>query len=213
MTLPALARTEIAGDVAAAVARVPAGPGVGQLLGPEGRSLVIGPASSLRRWAASNLGMGKPPAPGRRPKTNLAPVATALAWVETDGPFLQRLVFERLMAPLVPLASRRDLKPPAFLLLDEAERFPRVALRARDADRAKLFGPFRDRRAAERARDLVRWGPVIAGLFAALATLASLTVLGLAIGLSSYTAGDQASSFGIGAGIWGAISALIASVP
>ena len=155
MTPPALARTEIAGDVAAAVARVPAGPGVGQLLGPEGRSLVIGPASSLRRWAASNLGLGKPPAPGRRPKTNLAPVATALAWVETDGPFLQRLVFERLMAPLVPLASRRDLKPPAFLLLDEAERFPRVALRARDADRAKLFGPFRDRRAAERARDAV----------------------------------------------------------
>ena len=64
--------------------------------------------------------------------------------------------------------------------------------------------------AAERPRDLVRWGPVIAGMFAALATLATLTVLGLAIGLSSYTAGDQASSFGIGAGIWGAISALIA---
>jgi hypothetical protein len=64
--------------------------------------------------------------------------------------------------------------------------------------------------AVERPRDLVRWGPVIAGLFAALATLATLTVLGLAIGLSSYNAGDQASSFGIGAGVWGAISALIA---
>jgi hypothetical protein len=62
----------------------------------------------------------------------------------------------------------------------------------------------------DRPRDLVRWGPVIAGLFAALATLAALTVLGLAIGLSSYNVGDQASSFGIGAGIWGAISALIA---
>jgi hypothetical protein len=64
--------------------------------------------------------------------------------------------------------------------------------------------------AVERPRDLVRWGPVIAGLFAALATLATLTVLGLAIGLSSYNTGDQASTFGIGAGIWGAISALIA---
>lgn len=61
----------------------------------------------------------------------------------------------------------------------------------------------------ERPKDLVRWGPVIAGLFAALATLATLTVLGLAIGLSAYNAGDPASNFGIGAGIWGAISALI----
>jgi hypothetical protein len=61
----------------------------------------------------------------------------------------------------------------------------------------------------ERSKDLVRWGPVIAGLFAALATLATLTVLGLAIGLSAYDPGDPGSSFGIGAGIWGAISALI----
>jgi hypothetical protein len=61
----------------------------------------------------------------------------------------------------------------------------------------------------ERPKDMVRWGPVIAGLFAALATLATLTVLGLAIGLSAFDAGDQASSFGIGAGIWGAITALI----
>jgi hypothetical protein len=153
--LPALARTEIAGDVAAAVSRVPKGPGVGQVLGPDGHNLVIGVASSLRRWAAGHLGMGKPPVPGRRPKTNLAPVATALAWVEADAPFRQRLLYERLMAPLVPLPSRRDLKPPAFLHLDEADRFPRLALRAKDPDRSRLFGPFRDRKAAERARDAV----------------------------------------------------------
>jgi hypothetical protein len=153
--LPALARTEIAGDVAAAVSRVPAGPGVGQVLGPDGRSLVIGLASSLRRWAAGHLGMGRPPLPGRRPKTNLAPVATALAWIEADAPFRQRLLYERLMAPLVPPSSRRDLKPPAFLHLDEGDRFPRLALRAKDADRSRLFGPFRDRKAAERARDAV----------------------------------------------------------
>jgi hypothetical protein len=61
----------------------------------------------------------------------------------------------------------------------------------------------------ERPKDLVRWGPVIAGLFAALATLATLTVLGLAIGLSAYDPGDPANNFGIGAGVWGAISALI----
>ncbi len=57
--------------------------------------------------------------------------------------------------------------------------------------------------------DLVRWGPIIAGIFAALSTLAALTVLGIAIGAASFDPGDQASSFGIGAGIWGAISALI----
>jgi len=58
--------------------------------------------------------------------------------------------------------------------------------------------------------DRVRWGPIFAGLCAALSTLAVLAVLGLAIGLSSYTPGQPASNFGIGAGIWGAISALIA---
>ena len=155
MPLAALAGTEIAGDVAAALARVPAGPGVGQLVGPDGRSLVVGTASSLRRWAAGHLGMGKPPAPGKRPRTNLAPVAAAIAWVEADAPFRQRLLYERLMAPLVPLAARRDLKPPAFLHLDPGARFPRVSVRGKDADRAHLFGPFRDRRDAERAREAV----------------------------------------------------------
>lgn len=59
-------------------------------------------------------------------------------------------------------------------------------------------------------KDLVRWGPVLAGLFAALATLVTLGVLGLAIGLATYDPGDPARNFGIGAGIWGAISALLA---
>jgi hypothetical protein len=153
--LPALARTDFAGGVAAAVARVPAAPGVGQLLGADGRSLVVGTASSLRRWAAGHLGMGKPPAPGKRPRTNLAPVAAAIGWVETDGPFRQRLLYERLMASLVPLAARRDLKPPVFLHLDPTVRFPRLSVRVRQADRSRLYGPFRDRRAAERAREAV----------------------------------------------------------
>ncbi len=58
--------------------------------------------------------------------------------------------------------------------------------------------------------DRVRWGAVLAGLFAALSTMALLSVLGLAIGFSSVDAGDQVSDFGIGAGIWGAIVALAA---
>jgi hypothetical protein len=47
-------------------------------------------------------------------------------------------------------------------------------------------------------------------LFATLSTLAVLGVLGLALSLSSYDAGEPARNFGIGAGVWGAISALIA---
>lgn len=58
--------------------------------------------------------------------------------------------------------------------------------------------------------DRVRWGSIIAGLFAALSTLAVLTVLGIAVAGSSYDPGDNARNFGIGAGIWGAISMLLA---
>jgi hypothetical protein len=58
--------------------------------------------------------------------------------------------------------------------------------------------------------DRVRWGPIIAGLFTALSVLALLGVLGLAVGFSSYDAGDRMRNFGIGAGVWGAVSALLA---
>jgi len=58
--------------------------------------------------------------------------------------------------------------------------------------------------------DRVRWGPILAGLFAALSTLAVLGVLGAAIAGSAYDPGDSGRAFGIGAGIWGALSALLA---
>jgi len=58
--------------------------------------------------------------------------------------------------------------------------------------------------------DRVRWGPIFAGLFAALSTLAVLSLLGLAIGASAFDPGDRASGFGIGAGIWGGLSMLLA---
>lgn len=58
--------------------------------------------------------------------------------------------------------------------------------------------------------DRIRWGPIIAGLFTALSTLALLSVLGLAIGLSNADTGDRLRDFGLGAGIWGAISSLLA---
>jgi hypothetical protein len=58
--------------------------------------------------------------------------------------------------------------------------------------------------------DRVRWGPILAGLFAAMSALTLLSVLGLAIGLSAWDPGDNARNWSIGAGIWSIISALIA---
>jgi hypothetical protein len=58
--------------------------------------------------------------------------------------------------------------------------------------------------------DRVRWGAVLAGLFTTISTFILLSILGLAIGASAFNPGDDLADFGTGAGIWGAISALIA---
>ncbi|HXB54386.1 MAG TPA: hypothetical protein VN461_06355 [Vicinamibacteria bacterium] len=138
-------------DLAAFLARLPGAPGVGQILGPDGSNLVIGRTSSVRRWAASHLGAG-PRRPGQRPPTDLRSLATAVGYAPTTSAFHQRLRYERLMAIHVPPAARRDLKPPAFLHLDPEVRFPRVTIRDAEAGGRALFGPFRNRRAAERTR-------------------------------------------------------------
>jgi hypothetical protein len=142
------------GDLPARLLEVPTAAGVGQILGEEGRSLVIGRPSSLRRWAASHLGLGRPSRRGGRPPTDLRPVARALSVAPTTSAFHQRLVFERLMARYVPSGARRDLKPAAYLHLDPTERFPRLTVRAAvppASTLAGLFGPFRNRPAAARA--------------------------------------------------------------
>ncbi len=54
------------------------------------------------------------------------------------------------------------------------------------------------------------WGAIFAGLVTALGVMVLLSVLGLAVGLSSVDSDDQPGNFGLGAGIWGGISALIA---
>ena len=157
MPLQALATVSLAGGVKAALEQVPAAAGVAQLLGPGGQNLVLGTASNLRRWAAARLGKGPGPAiAGRRPKTDLSGIATAIAWTTTRGPFHQRLTYERLAAPLVPASARRDLKPPAFLHLDPGDRFPRVSVHGAEEAGSHHFGPFRDRKAAEKARDAVQ---------------------------------------------------------
>ena len=157
MTPGALARIALAGEPEPALAAVPPRPGVGQILGPEGRNLVLATTQNLRKWAGAQLGHApkrREGAPARRPRTNLAGIATAVSWMETDGPFRQRLAYERLSASLVPPPKRRDLKPAAFLHLDPNERFPRVSVRG--PGEGPLYGPFRDRRAAEKARDALQ---------------------------------------------------------
>lgn len=61
-----------------------------------------------------------------------------------------------------------------------------------------------------RSADQVRWGPILAGLFTAITTLVVLSLLGLAIGVAAVDAANPLSGLGVGAGWWGAISALIA---
>ena len=66
------------------------------------------------------------------------------------------------------------------------------------------------------ARDRVRWGPIWAGLFTALTTMIILSLLGVAIGLTAVDARQAAAQggpppgVGIGAAIWGALSAIVA---
>jgi hypothetical protein len=145
--------TPLEPDLLAALAVLPARPGVGQILGPDAKNLVIGRAANLRRWAGAHLGQGRPAPRGRRPRTDLRPVAKQLSWTATTSAFHQRLVYERLMAEYVKPEVRRDLKPPAYLHLDPGERFPRLSVRGPEADPRNLYGPFRDRRAAARAVD------------------------------------------------------------
>lgn len=60
--------------------------------------------------------------------------------------------------------------------------------------------------------DRIRWGPVLAGVFTVLGTLIILSLLGLAIGLSTFEPGDPLSNFGLGASIWGIASAILAFI-
>jgi hypothetical protein len=153
MPLPALAFAKLPDDPAPLASTLPASAGVAQLLDAEARSLVLAAPANLRRWTLANLGLGGPPRPGRRPQTSLRGVASALGWARTAGPFEQRLLYERLMAPLVPIARRRDLEAPVFLHLDAGERFPRLGIRSAADGAAGLYGPFVDRRRAEAARE------------------------------------------------------------
>lgn len=66
------------------------------------------------------------------------------------------------------------------------------------------------------ARDRVRWGPIVAGLLTAMTVLLLLSLLGLAIGLSTMNAGTAATQGGPPAdagrnsAIWAALSGIVA---
>ncbi len=81
---------------------------------------------------------------------------------------------------------------------------------------------FHDRRAGERRRFAypailsrdgmkVSWGGIFGGVLVAVGLLILLTALGVAIGISAADPGEtEASTLGMGAGIWAAVSLLIA---
>jgi hypothetical protein len=148
----------LAHGVDPALALIPAAPGVGQILADGERNLVIGRPANLRKWTAGHLGRARAPrtVPGKlppRPPTDLTPIATAVAYAVTSSPFAQRLAYERLMARYVPLSKRRDLKRPAFLrLAPDGIGYPHLLVQS-SREGPDVFGPFRDTRAATRARD------------------------------------------------------------
>ena len=61
-----------------------------------------------------------------------------------------------------------------------------------------------------RAGERIRWGAIMAGLFAALSTLVVLSVLGAAIGLSVYDARESSEGIGTGTLIWTVITMIVA---
>lgn len=69
-----------------------------------------------------------------------------------------------------------------------------------------------DRRSndAVEVKNRVQFGPIVAGVLTAIATLLVLTVLGLAIGSSALEPRDSGQAIGTAAAIWGIASALIA---
>lgn len=153
MSQPAFTHLDSDGGWDAVLAAVPSSAGVGQFLAEADRNLLIGRASSLRRWAASHLGAGRPPRKGARPRTDLRPLARALRFARSTSAFHQLWLFERLMARQLPLSDRRDLKPVAYLHLDPEERFPRLSVCSSPANGSHRFGPFRAPLGATRAAE------------------------------------------------------------
>jgi hypothetical protein len=59
-------------------------------------------------------------------------------------------------------------------------------------------------------RNRVQWGPIVAGVLAAIVVFLLLTILGFALGASVLDPANTAGEIGTWAAIWGAISAIVA---
>jgi DNA polymerase III subunit epsilon len=156
LALPALSSLGLEGGVAAALEALPDAPGVVQLLAADDRNLVVGRGASIRAWAASRLGAGPKPKPGHRPPLDLSAIATTLRFAPTATEFGQLLLFERVTARCVPPPPRPDLKPPAWIHVDPATRFPRLSVVLQGGP--GCFGPFRTRDAAQEVVDALNGG-------------------------------------------------------
>jgi hypothetical protein len=66
-----------------------------------------------------------------------------------------------------------------------------------------------DPKGTVRVPDRVRWSAIVAGLVTAIAMMVLLSVLGAAIGLTAYDRGDSGRAFGVAAGLWAIISAIL----
>ena len=68
----------------------------------------------------------------------------------------------------------------------------------------------------EQLRNKVSWGAIFAGVAAALVTQLLLNLLGIGFGLGALDIGpgsdDSAGEYGLGAGIWWALSGIVASL-
>ena len=59
-------------------------------------------------------------------------------------------------------------------------------------------------------RNRVQWGPIIAGVLAAIVVFLLLTILGFVLGASVLDPANTAGEIGTWAAIWGAVSAIVA---
>ncbi len=59
-------------------------------------------------------------------------------------------------------------------------------------------------------KNLIQWGPIVAGVITTVAVMLVLTILGLALGAAVFEPREPGQNIGAWAGIWGAISAIVA---
>jgi len=63
---------------------------------------------------------------------------------------------------------------------------------------------------AVQMKNRIQVGPIIGGIVLAITVMLVLTVLGLAVGASALDPKDMGKSVGVGATVWGVVSAIIA---